>query len=272
MNNLSPDFQFSQHILQDYTDCNYRFFLRYLDRMAWPAEHVQDALLQEDYMQQGQTFHNIVHQHLMGLPAERLLQPYAPEHALHQWWVNFLTHGLQDVPLQRHPEKMLSIRFAEHPVVGRYDLIAIEPGRRAVIVDWKTNRTRPKREHLARRWQTRLYPYLLIRAGAAFNNGQAFTPEQIEMRYWFANFPEAPESFFYDSAQFADDETALNTIIETLTHQQEFPKTSNEHQCKFCHFRAFCGRGSSGKWAEMDDLLMDDTQLDDEVPITDLDF
>ncbi len=34
---LPSDFQFSQSSLQDYVDCPWRFYLRYIRQLAWPA-------------------------------------------------------------------------------------------------------------------------------------------------------------------------------------------------------------------------------------------
>ncbi len=85
----------------------------------------------------------------------------------------------------------------------QYDLLAVEPGERLVVVDWKAVLKRPSRANLARRLQTRVYRYLAVEGGAAFNGGQPPEPEQVEMIYWFAEFGGAVERFPYDADQHA---------------------------------------------------------------------
>jgi hypothetical protein len=70
----------------------------------------------------------------------------------------------------------------------------------------------PKTEWLAIRWQTRVYRALLVHAGAHLNGGKPIQPEQIEMRYWFSDFPNDPAVFPYQADQFKRDWDALTRI------------------------------------------------------------
>ena len=76
---LPPDFQFSQGSLQDYVDCPQRFRLRHLLRLAWPAPPAEPLSLYEQHAQDGEAFHRLVHQHILGLPAGRLSATISPE-------------------------------------------------------------------------------------------------------------------------------------------------------------------------------------------------
>jgi len=67
---LSPSFTFSQSSLQDYFDCPRRFQLRYIEHLAWPAVETEPVLENERRQQEGQLFHRMVQQHLVGLPVE----------------------------------------------------------------------------------------------------------------------------------------------------------------------------------------------------------
>ena len=273
---LAPDFQFSQSSLQDYLDCQRRFELRYLRRQAWPAVEIEPIFDKEAFMRQGATFHRMVHQFLIGLPAEKLLHPNAGDD-LRLWWQNFLAFGLKDLPDTHYPEILLSYRVAGQPLVARYDLIAIEPGKRAVIVDWKTSRKHPSRARLLNRLQTRVYRYMLVQAGARLNGGQLLRPEQIEMRYWFAGDPQQPEIFPYDAKQFREDENFLIQLIAGLKAQTEkgsFPLTSDERRCRFCSYRSLCGRGEqAGNVEDSEFFLLDDPGMAfEDAPITYLEF
>jgi hypothetical protein len=236
---LPTDFQFSQGSLQDYVDCPRRFQLRYIQRLAWPAVEAEPPLENERHLQQGAAFHRLVHQHVLGLSPERLSSTITDED-LSRWWHNYLESGLTDLPTSHYPEVVLSTPVNGHRLVAKYDLIAIDPvlsgacpersrrvegsGQRvdfgelsrAVIVDWKTSRKRPQRKWLAERLQTRVYPYLLVRAGSHLKEGQPFQPEQVEMVYWFANFPDDPERFPYDAAQYDADGAYLASLIDEI--------------------------------------------------------
>jgi CRISPR/Cas system-associated exonuclease Cas4 (RecB family) len=241
---LPPDFQFSQSSLQDYVDCPRRFQLRYLLRLAWPAAEAEPALENERYLQQGAAFHRLVHQHTLGIPPERLSGTVVDED-LCRWWHNYLAQPLDSLPSSRYPEVVLSAPVGGHRLVAKYDLVAVEVGRRAVIVDWKTNRKRPRRGWLVARLQTRVYPFLLARAGSHLNAGQPLQPEQVEMIYWFSNFPADPERFAYDAARYRAEEVYLSSLIEEIQGlgDGDFPLTAQERRCRYCLYRSLCQRG-----------------------------
>ena len=100
---------------------------------------------------------------------------------------------------------------------------------------------------LAQRLQTRVYPYLLVQAGAELNGGQPFAPEQVEMVYWFAEFPDRPERFVYNADQYAEDGALLAGLLEQVTvlsmGDESFPLTPDESKCRFCVYRSLCNRG-----------------------------
>ena len=263
---LPPDFQFSQGSLQDYVDCPRRFQLRYLLRLAWPALEAEPALENERHLQQGSAFHRLVHQHLLGIPQERLSSTVADETLL-RWWHNYLLAPPVDLPPDRHPEIVLSGSVSGHRLIAKYDLVAVEAGRRVIIVDWKTSRKQPRRKWLAERLQTRVYPYLLVQAGAHLNGGRPLQPEQVEMVYWFANFPAHSERFAYDGAQYEADGVYLASLIDeikglALSSPKEpadevFPLTAEDRRCHYCRYRSLCQRGvGAGAFDGADDDLV----------------
>jgi len=256
---LPTDFQFSQGSLQDYVDCPRRFQLRYLLRLAWPAVEVEPALENERHLQQGAAFHRLVHQHILGLSMERL-SSMVTDKDLSRWWHNYLESAPADPAGLRYPEVALSAPVSGHRLVAKYDLIAVGPGQRSTILDWKTSRKRPRRQWLAKSLQTRVYPYLLVRAGSHLNEGTPFQPEQVEMIYWFANFPEDPESFPYDAAQYDEDSDYLASLIEEIKSagqppgDDDFPLTTQERRCRYCPYRSLCRRGvRAGAFDEAED-------------------
>ena len=151
-----------------------------------------------------------------------------------------------------YPEVTLSAPLGKFRLVAKYDLIAVGKDQ-VTIYDWKTYRKRPKNEFLHIRWQTRVYRALLVQAGAHFNNGKPFTPEQIEMVYWFADFPTEPARFIYKADQYKRDWDALTRIAEEISNAStapgstslttNFPKTDEVSKCSYCPYRSYCNRG-----------------------------
>ncbi|MBC8098513.1 MAG: PD-(D/E)XK nuclease family protein [Armatimonadetes bacterium] len=242
MSAIDPHFQFSQSSLQDYADCARRFELRYLMALRYPAAEAEPIAEHERQMQMGAVFHRMVQQHLLGIPAERL-SIGIDDTLLAQWWQHYLTYGLADLPANRSPEVTLWTTIAGYRVIAKYDLIAAMPGERIVIVDWKTAQQRPKRATLAQRWQTLVYRCVLVEAGAQLNGGLAVQPEQIEMRYWFAEYPQQPEVFSYSTAEYRHDRVQLEACIREIAVRTQFELTSDVSRCRFCTYRSLCQRG-----------------------------
>src|SRR5690606_24429687 len=97
MGNLPDDFMFSQSSLQDFVDCPRRFQLKYLLKQRYPAQEVDDMLEFEARMAQGQTFHQLIHQHQIGIPAE-VLQARIQDNEVSEWFQTYLKNGLEGIP------------------------------------------------------------------------------------------------------------------------------------------------------------------------------
>jgi CRISPR/Cas system-associated exonuclease Cas4 (RecB family) len=267
---LPPYFQFTQSNLQDYVDCPRRFELRYILRQDWPALQTEPELEQEKHMRRGHLFHQLVHQLLIGLPAEQLAEQIDDED-LQRWWESFLKSSpLDGLPSRRLPEFSLSAPFAGFRLLAKYDVLAVEPGKKAVIVDWKTSLHRPARRTLQERMQTRLYPFLLVEAGTRLNDSSPILPEQVEMIYWFPEEPDNPERFTYSTSQYVDERANLEGLIaEIKGHAQgSFILTPNEKLCEYCIYRSLCERGKrAGAFQDQDE----ETFADTDQPL-DLDF
>ena len=235
----------SQSSLQDYHDCPRRFELRYLQRLAYPAIETEPALENEKHQQEGEYFHRLVQQHLIGIPTEQIGK-LANTDNLQRWWENYTNasdlRGLEDLG-GLYPEIALSAPLGKFRLVAKYDLIAVD-NHKVIIYDWKTYRKRPKNEWLQIRWQTRVYRALLVQAGAHVNNGKPFKPEQIEMIYWFADFPSEPARFIYKADQYKRDWDALTKIADEITNASGFPKTDEVSKCSYCPYRSYCNRGT----------------------------
>lgn len=246
--------QFSQGSLQDFVDCRRKFYLRHILRLAWPAIPAEPASENERLVDLGERFHRLVQQFYLGLPVERL-RPDQQDGDLCTWWANF-EHSLVrspqpgeagvDLSVTHNPEVSLAAALDGFALLARYDLLVTMPDGRLVIYDWKTSRVRPRHVSLGARLQTRLYPYLLVRAGAHLNGGRSPEPDQVEMVYWFAAFPDQAERFPYTAAQYSRDEHYLLTLLAEVRRADslhDFPITLQEDRCRFCVYRSLCDRG-----------------------------
>lgn len=251
---LPEAFTFSQSSLQDYVDCARRFQLRYLERLQWPAVETAPVLENERRQLEGQQFHRMVQQRLIGLPAEKLAR-MANTPNLSRWWNNFLDHGPALEGVRLYPELSLTAPIGKHRLVAKYDLLAVGADK-GLIFDWKTYHKRPKDEWMSARLQTKVYSALLIVAGAHLNAGKPFTPAQVGMEYWYADFPAEPARFLYTDAQHKREWAGLEKLIGEIQAKQSFPMTDDEKKCAFCPYRSYCNRGSAAG-----ELLDDETEL-----------
>ena len=266
-NTLRPDraFDFSQASLQDYIDCARRFQLRYLMQLRWPAPQAEPLRENEAHIRRGTRFHHFAQQALAGVPVERLAKAASadPDPALSRWWANFSALLPELKSGDVYAEVMLSASITRYRLLAKYDFVQIRPDGRFVIYDWKTHLMRPRRSNLQARLQTVVYPTLLARAGAALNQGKSIAADQIEMIYWFTEFPDHPETFTFTAAGLERNWQTLTSLVEEIAALpgDGFPKTEDENRCRFCVYRSLCERGvQAGSLAESDvDPEEDDT-------------
>jgi hypothetical protein len=242
---LPDDFVYSQSSLQDYVDCRRRFQLRYVQHLAWPAAVTESEAERERFLRLGNSFHRMIQQHILGIP-EGILAAQASGD-LARWWENYLHYPVADLPDLRWAEVLVSTPLAGQRIEAKFDLLAINPGERAVIVDWKTSRRHPAPQSLADRLQSKVYPFLLTQTAQDVGFGERILPEQIEMIYWFSDFPQEPHRFGYSEAQCRSDEQTLTALVEEIERlgEEDFERTTEAVHCTYCPYRSLCRRGTS---------------------------
>ena len=229
-------------------------------------------------MQLGHAFHHLMSQLHSGVPAEALEIVARGDAELAHWWQSYQAFSPSDLPAMREAERTRSTTLSGHRLEARYDLLAGTPGSagRWVIVDWKTGERRPARDVLQRRLQTRIYPYVLVQAGTVLNAGVPIPAQQVEMLYWFAEFPAQAERFVYSSEFLAADAAFLEGLVHEIEARPEdgFDKAANHRLCRFCVYRSLCWEDvSAGMLAEMDDeadeskVELEGLDLDSVVPV-----
>ena len=238
---LDSSFIFSQSSLQDYSDCPRRFQLRYIEHLAWPAVETEPVLENERRQQEGQLFHRMIQQHLVGIP-DKTLARLANTQGLSRWWENYLGTNFNISGFSQYSELILSAPIGTYRLMAKYDLVAVKNDR-VIIFDWKTTQKRPRDEWMAARMQTRVYMALLVQAGAYLNGGTPIQPEQLEMLYWYAEHPFEPSRFAYNAIHYKRDWDALTGLINEISNHRYFPLTDDDKKCAYCPYRSYCNRG-----------------------------
>lgn len=237
---------FTKTNLEDYMTCAYRFLLAHVQEVRCPAPEVEPLSAWEVQTRRGSRFHRMAQQVIAGVPPEAI-DP-SDDAELAGWWARFKRDAMRGLPSARYAEVSLSVPFGGLRLSAKIDLLAVEPGKRLVIVDYKTNK-KASPKSLRSRLQTQIYRYVVTRAGSAFTGGVPVEPEQVEMRYWFAAEDKPSVRLPYSEADYAADEAVLSALVERVVRQAEFPKTEDVSQCAFCAYRSVCDRGQAG-WVE----------------------
>ena len=256
---LPEDFTFSQSNLQDYVDCPYRFYLRNILELKWPALMVDDALAFERRGQIGARFHQLIQKYLSGIPEARItvLAEADPAPELSRWWEDFLQFASPHLEGESFIETTLTTFLEGHFLLAKYDLILLKNDENLTIFDWKTSRRTPRKDWLLQRIQTRLYRYVLSEAGTEVTGGQAVLPNKINMNYWFATQPQTPVVLPYSQDAFSSDRATLSRLIREITERDasQFLRTEDVDKCRFCVYRSHCDRGGqAGDIESFDDF------------------
>jgi len=269
---LFQNFSFSQSSLQDFSTCPKKFYLRYIQKLTWPAQQTKESLDMEVHIHRGARFHHLIHQYFLGIPLSKLNQiaesdPY-PE--FHLWWESFQEFMKIEPENQYFPELTLQTPIAGSNLIAKFDLVKIN-GNNLTIFDWKTSQKQPKREILLKRLQTRVYLYMITKEYSSLVESISIQPENIQMIYWQAIFPEHIETINYSTAALIADEKYLSHLIQQIgcMEDEDFIKTNNDRACSYCNYRSLCDKGIvAGSINELDadpeqfDLSTFDIDLD----------
>ena len=273
---LPSTFAFSQSSLQSYVNCPRRFWLAYVEQLSWPALEAQPYDELEQQLRLGGQFHQLVERAEAGLPVDLLTDGL--EYPLDEWFESYLRHRPADLPtevveVERVLSAPLAVEGGQYRLAARYDLIAVGgdgADRRAVILDWKTNKRVTRPSTLQQRMQTLVYPFVLVEASAGLPWGPLL-PEQVEMRYWFTAAPADAVTFGYSSALHADNRDRFVQILNDILggeRESDFPKVPDTDEnrkrfCSYCIYRSRCDRGvAAGDLEEYDEEEFSDVDLE----------
>ncbi len=249
---IEPGYLFSQHSLGTYRRCKRRFLLKYVDRQPWPCLEDRDPLPYRQHLERGRIFHHWLARRHLGIDMGPIV--HAHEDAdLRRWWCAVERFDWDSLPCGlREAELPVVVPVGEYRLYARFDLLALDVGGDAVVVDWKTLERRPAQRTLRDRMQTRLYLYALVAAGRVLAGGTPVDPDRASMLYWFANYPEETATVYYSEAEYCRDGEMLEDLIGEVTNlpRAAFALTEDERQCARCNYATLCHREAAARGAD----------------------
>lgn len=235
---LPAGFHFVQSNLQDFADCERRFYLRYVLNQPWPAPFAEPQAEIERALKRGARFHLLAERHHAGIPFQTLVQSVIDDAILGKWLPVYQEVLAKLGTFDRSwAEIELGSRIHDYPLVAKYDLIAIQ-NRTLLAIDWKTGEL-PSRPRLEARMQTIVYRLVLYRHSQTLAARYDF--EKIGLRYVSVENGETCE-FEVDAKIAQKLEAQLETLIDRL-FASTFAKVADERMCRFCLYRSLCERG-----------------------------
>lgn len=238
---IPEGFVFSQSSLQSYLNCPRQFELRYIKKLAWPAQKYADTEKYELDLAAGQALHQAIQRYLLGfdehLILERLQAGKDPRIPI--WFNNFRSRlgYLKEKP-DFIAEVPVSIALEPYWLTAKFDYLCLDDGQ-ASIFDWKTSARKPHKAQLEESMQTKVYLTVAQRAGIGLET------KLPRIRYWEANFPDLDISFTPDEKALDRYARELQTLISEITSETEFPRTKVVERCVYCKYRSYCNRGAT---------------------------
>jgi len=238
--------QLSQGNLQDFSECPRRFQLKVIDNISWPAAYSEPLSQLEKATDIGNKFHQLCHQLFTGIDKDSLSHTLSnPD--LKIMWDDFISFAKDLQDDNRFSEIILSTPFLGHQLIAKYDLVIRTNNGKYIIYDWKTSSQKPTRTFLSQRYQTFLYPYILVETGSSIFHTEQISPKNISMNYWYPMSSDPEEIFPYSEIAYSENTTHLTDIISKIDgfvdSEKLFPLTENRKLCGKCVYRSLCERG-----------------------------
>lgn len=235
---LPKDFVFTASNLQTFRTCKYKFYLRYIKRVPWPAQITMESIQFEADREAGVRFHHLLHQFFLGFdPTQlRLIAENDPDDRMLIWFETFLDSPYAHLQGVLEPEKTLRCDIDQYHYLAKFDLLQFETDRIS-IYDWKTSKNPPSFNMLKNSLQTKLYPLILSKVSQDYL--------AIQFVYWELNQPDQAVLIDItndDLRHFEIEVTSRSDEISALPIYG-FTKTDDFRRCAYCEYRSLCDRG-----------------------------
>ena len=247
--------QISQSQIQNFQDCHWKYYLAHVQRLAWPTPVSPAFQKIDENLQLGKAFHLYVHRYIQGiLPAPHT----SPDPAITKWIENFIAFNPLPENAVIYSEKEITVMSDDFIWLGEFDALTIQENT-LKIFDWKTTTNPGKEKTLRASPQTRLYLYLLFENRYRFTANKEMKAENLEILYWYPNFPATPVRIQYSQEQVHADEAYLRQMAVSMLSDkpEDYPQTTDEKKCARCRFQTFCHRGTDLQDIDTDEIDSD---------------
>ncbi|MBF2098348.1 MAG: PD-(D/E)XK nuclease family protein [Gloeomargaritaceae cyanobacterium C42_A2020_066] len=239
---------FSQSSLEDFDRCPRLFWLRYQQRLSWPEPWSPEN---DRAVELGQQFHALVQRESLGI----LVDVQTLGDPLKQYDAHFPAHLRTG---QLLTELTLQVPVLGHPLVARFDRLVRTDAAEWWIIDWKTGQSPPSNQTLAQRWQSTIYPYVLVESGASLNSGVPIRPAAVRLLYWHVAAPQTVTPLVYSEAAHTQARQRIEAAVAQIlqgTEAADFPLTPNHQRCQTCTYQSYCGRGQQMPEFRLEDAV-----------------
>ncbi|MFW6266205.1 MAG: PD-(D/E)XK nuclease family protein [Halanaerobiales bacterium] len=248
---------FSQLALSTYQQCELKFKKRYLDGLYWPADWGEDQE-QKEIVEKGRLFHRLARRYYS---QGEIIFNTQIDKDLKNWIKRLKTFRPFTEKDLFYPEHVLRLNKDNIKLLAKYDLLYIDSrSGKMIIYDWKTNKKRLKAEELKNSIQSKVYLYVLAKAGAQYSIENQIAPENIKIIYWNPRYPHDWFEFFYDRESLKRDEKDIREQIKLIQNKDfdNLKEKSEDRICRYCEYRPIC----QGKKAENIEPKDDEIKLD----------
>lgn len=245
--------EFSASQVEAFLSCRRKYYYGSLVRLNWPAPFDRNFQKAEALTALGRDFHLAVQRVIQRiLTIDEAIQ--TNQGRVKIWLEQFSRTIALPSDGAVYAELPLTMAIGEDLWNGKIDSLAVSGGR-ATIYDWKTTRRPGKRSDYAEAAQTRLYRALAVANRDALGIAPNRLPD-IEMIYWFANFPDDPIRFTYSESAYAEDLAALTALAAEMrsTNEADYPRTRDAKTCAWCRYRTYCRPSSVALEFDEDDF------------------
>ncbi len=231
--------EFSASQVEAFSSCRRKYYYGSLVRLNWPAPFDRNFQKAEALTALGRDFHLAVQRVIQRiLTIDEAVQ--TNQGRVRIWLERFSQTIALPSDGAVYAELPLTMAIGEDIWNGKIDSLAVS-GERVTIYDWKTTRRPGERSVYAEAAQTRLYRALAVANRKALGIAPNRFPD-IEMIYWFANFPDKPIRFTYSESAYAEDLAVLTALAERMrsTAEEDYPRTRDAKICAWCRYRTYC--------------------------------
>lgn len=234
MNDIRKEgnFLYTQSSLATFEACVYKFKMRYFEGLYWSEDEDQ-----QESFRRGNEFHLLAERYYMGL--EGSVEMDTDEEIVEELEMLKKNYPLKE-GWKYFPE--FEIRQNEDGIklLGRYDLIIVNPQNKIQIIDFKTNKKKLNKENMENSLQTSIYLFLLWENyNLILENARKI--RVLEMNYYQSRHEKDQIIIKYNKEKHEINKEKIKKIIKKIENF-DFENVGKQRvkHCSLCEFERKC--------------------------------